>query len=33
MLNMTNEKIKERAKELSILLELPPADRLVESLR
>ncbi|XP_050542631.1 ABC transporter G family member 20-like [Daktulosphaira vitifoliae] len=32
MLNMTDDKIIERAKELSILLELPPNDRLVDSL-
>lgn len=33
MLNMDSEKILERAKELSQLLELPPDNRLVETLR
>lgn len=33
MLNMKNEKIMERAKELTQLLELPSNNRLVDSLR
>lgn len=33
MLNMKNEQIMKRAKELTILLELPSSNRLVESLR
>lgn len=33
MLNMKDEKIMERTKELTILLELPSNNRLVESLR
>lgn len=33
MLNMTDQKIKERAKELSALLELPDNTRLIETLR
>lgn len=33
MLNMSSQKILERAKELSALLELPSDNRLVETLR
>lgn len=33
MLNMSDQKIKERAKELSTLLELPDNNRLIETLR
>lgn len=33
MLNMDMDKVVEKAKELEELLELPPDDRLIESLR
>lgn len=33
MLNMDMDQVVEKAKELEILLELPPDNRLIESLR